>query len=286
MGSYTSTPSSAMVGEPFSLSIVSFEEYFIYTNYVLRIDGTDYTSYTINTNTPSASQTTIVFTGISVGTSGTKTFILKGNNGGPNTDILQGDINIRTVCYLKGTKILCLIDNLEQYINIENIIPGTLVKTYKHGYKKLKILGWNKFKNNSKGYGNGDRNGNGDGNENLISKLYKLPKEKNSELIEDLYVSGQHSILVDELNEQQINLIKTRWARLLKIEDKFLLMAFVSSDFEIINDDNEYELFHVILENDSDDKQQFGIWANGILSESMSYHTFVTKKKMVDYYGK
>lgn len=286
MGSYTSTPSSAIVGEPFSLSIVSFEEYFIYTNYVLTIDGTDYTSYTINTDTPSAGQTTIVFTGISVGTSGPKIFILKGNDGGSNTDILQGDINISPVCYLKGTKILCLIDNLEQYINIENIIPGTLVKTYKHGYKKLKILGWNKFKNNSKGYGNGDRNGNGDGNENLISKLYKLPKEKNSELIEDLYVSGQHSILVDELNEQQINLIKTRWARLLKIEDKFLLMAFVSSDFEIINDDNEYELFHVILENDSDDKQQFGIWANGILSESMSYHTFVTKKKMVDYYGK
>ena len=41
------------------------------------------------------------------------------------------------VCFLEGTHILCKINNEEKYINIEYIRPGTLVKTYLHGYKKI-----------------------------------------------------------------------------------------------------------------------------------------------------
>ena len=99
-------------------------------------------------------------------------------------------------------------------------------------------------------------------------------------------MSGQHSILVDELDQSQINSTKTRWKKLLKIDDKYLLMAFASADFETMHDDCEYELFHVILENDENNQQQFGIWANGILSETMSCDTFLRKKRLLNYYDK
>lgn len=275
MGTYLSTPNPAISGQPFSLSITTFNEYFIYSNYILTIDSIDYTTYTTNNN--GNGTTTITFTNIIINGTGNYPFILKGQNV-PLTPIimLEGSLNINPICYLKGTKILCMIDGIEQYICIENIIPGTLIKTYNHGYKKLKILGWNKFRNNSKV----------DDDVNKISKLYKLSKDKNPDLIEDLFVSGQHSILVDELDKSEIELTKTRWKKLQKIDNKYLLMAFVSTDFEVINDDNEYELFQVILENEENNKQQFGIWANGILSESMSYYTFMKKKRLFDYQSK
>jgi len=174
---------------------------------------------------------------------------------------------------MKGTKILCKIDEIEQYMNIEELKPKTLIKTYLHGYKELKILAYNKFKNTA------------NPKAKKIYKLYKLSKEKNSKLIEDLYVSGQHSILVDKLDKQQIDMTKQQWKILQKIDDKFLLMAWVSNDFEEINDDNEYELFQIILLDDNE-KKQFGIWENGILSESMSYHTFIKKGRLENYHNK
>lgn len=271
MGSYQSSPVNIISGQPFSLSITTFTEYYAYTNYKLTINPIDYTSYSFVSNGDGTS--TITFANITIGGTGSYPFVL---NGDDTNIIMSGYLDITSVCYLKGTKILCLIDDVEQYVNIENIVPGTLIKTYKNGYKKLKILGWNKFQNNSRN----------DPDVNKISKLYKLSKNKNSDLIDDLYVSAYHSILVDNLSQSQIDLTKKHCSKLPKINDKYLLMSFISSDFEFVNDNCEYELFHIILENDDDIKQQFGIWANGILSESMSYNTYLRKKRFLCYHKK
>ena len=46
------------------------------------------------------------------------------------------------ICFNQGTKILCCNKNLkEEYISIENLKKGDLVKTYKHGYKKIDLIG-------------------------------------------------------------------------------------------------------------------------------------------------
>lgn len=273
MGSYQSAPTTVTSGQSFNLSITTFTEYLTYTTYSLVTDPTTstYSTYTLTNNSDGTS--TIVFNDITISGSGTYAFILNGNTTS-DVEILRGTIEVTPTCYLKGTKILCQIDGKEQYINIENILPNTLIKTYLHGYKKIKILGWNKFKNTS----NKDAS--------KVLKLYKLSKEMYNDLFEDLFISGQHSILVDNLEQEQIDLMLNRWSKLLKIDNKYLLMAYASSKSEEILDDNEYELFQIILENDEDNSKQFGIWANGLLSETMSYNTFIRKNKLHNYYEK
>ena len=55
-----------------------------------------------------------------------------------------------------------------------------------------------------------------------------------------------------------------------KISDKFLLLACFSDKFEKIENNETYNVYHLILESD-DKKEQFGIYANnGILTESMN----------------
>lgn len=44
-------------------------------------------------------------------------------------------------CYVKGTKILCLIDNQEEYIAVEDMRKGTLVKTFQDSYKPVELIG-------------------------------------------------------------------------------------------------------------------------------------------------
>ena len=158
--------------------------------------------------------------------------------------------NSNPTCYLIGTKILCLIDDEEKYVEIENIKKGTLVKTYKQGYKKVELIGKKSYINNV--------------NENY-GCLYKM-KDNN------LTIIGGHYVLVDELPN---NLIGDFYKLNLKIEDKFILLACDSELFEKINIVQKYILYHLVLESESHDSH-FGIYAEGILSESTSKEYFIS----------
>ena len=105
--------------------------------------------------------------------------------------------------------------------------------------------------------------------------MYKMEKTETNGLIEDLIVTGGHSILVDDLGEQKE--LNEQMIGEHKIEDKYLLLAAVSKDFVKINDTNTYTYYHFILENNGNDDMQFGVWANGILSETMSKRCLLTK---------
>ena len=171
-------------------------------------------------------------------------------------------INIQ--CYLKGTKILTYIDQKEVWVNIENLKPSDLVKTYKNGFIRVKNIGWSQMQNSIHLNPN---------------KLFKIEKNKLPELTEDLYVSGKHSRLVDNLTQEQISSTLKIWSKMQKINDKFLLMACVDELFTDVKDENMYDMYQIILESDSR-SQQYGIYANGLLSESMSIQTFERKKQL------
>lgn len=161
------------------------------------------------------------------------------------------DTNIEIpICYVEGTKILCLLDGSEQYIPIENITKEMFVKTLNNGYKQV-IQVLKTFIVNEPG--------------KLLDRIYVLQKEKNSNLIEDLFVTGGHSIMVDKyIDNQEKETIKLMGDNNFMIQDKYRLLACLNNDFIGVNNDLRYNIYHLSV------GEQDIIYANGILSETFN----------------
>lgn len=174
--------------------------------------------------------------------------------------VMTAEWNPAPICFNKGTKILCLNNNLDdEYVPVENLKTGCIVKSYKHGYRKLYLIGNGSFVNDvNKHY----------------SCMYKMAKTEKNGLIEDLIVTGGHAILVNSLGEQEES-NKKFYGENVKIDDKFLHVVANCGDFEPIQEKNVYTYYHFILENDGDNDARFGVWANGVLTETPSFNQFI-----------
>ena len=167
-------------------------------------------------------------------------------------------------CYNEGTKILCLNENFqEEYIPIEKLRKGILVKSYLHGYRRIHLIGKNKMINSAS---------------NFCHCMYKMKKTEENELLEDLIILGGHSILVDDLGEYKEENDKIFGGETQKIDDKYLLLSCLSKDFIKLENSDIYTYYHFILENNGNDEERFGVWANGILSETPSKNYFIKTK--------
>lgn len=167
-------------------------------------------------------------------------------------------------CFNEGTKILCLNKNFEEeYIPIEKLRKGDLVKSYKYGYKKIDLIGKNPMINNPKKW---------------FECMYKMEKTEENGLIEDLIVTGGHAILVDDLGDYKKINDKRFCGKTPMIDDKHLLLSSVSNDFKKLENNNLYTYYHFILENNGNDDERFGVWANGILTETPSKKHFTNHK--------
>ena len=162
------------------------------------------------------------------------------------------------VCFKEGTLILCLVNNKEKYIPIEQLYDEVYVRTYKHGYKKIKYLIKTKLLNTSK---------------KTINKLYVYYKSEKNKLIEDLYLTGSHSILKNKLSENE----KRRMNKLVKqlnikfdekIDDKYKLISCFDKNFKEYNEEAYFNIYQIVLENEGDINKIYGIYANGLLVES------------------
>ena len=163
-------------------------------------------------------------------------------------------------CFNKGTKILCLNKNLkEEYISIENLRKGDLVKSYIHGYRKIDLIGKNLMVNNP---------------EVFSECMYKMEKTEENGMIEDLVITGGHSILVDSLGNYKEENDKIFGSSQM-IDDKYLLLSAISKDFKKMENIDLYTYYHFILENNENDDERFGVWANGVLTETPSKKHFI-----------
>jgi hypothetical protein len=171
---------------------------------------------------------------------------------------------LNSKCFNEGTKILTLNKNFEEeYVCIEKLRKGDIVKSYKHGYRKIDLIGKNPMFNNPDFFGD---------------CMYIMKKNTDNDLIEDLIVTGGHSILVNELTHDEKIKCEQIFSKTLVIDDKYLLNCSVSNDFEKINNKDLYIYFHLTLENNGDNDERFGIWANGILTETPSKNQFINNK--------
>lgn len=162
-------------------------------------------------------------------------------------------------CYNEGTQILCLKESgEEEYRAIENIRVGHLVKTYKHGAKAVTHIGKGEMLNS---------------HADPRYSMYKLPKT--GDMIDDLLVLGGHSILVDSFESEEV---EKECATILgitpRLEDKCLLLAMSSPHFTKMPEGEKYTYYHLVLDNTGNEFVHYGIWANGVLSETCSKETF------------
>jgi hypothetical protein len=170
-----------------------------------------------------------------------------------NDSLTNDNLLLDPICFVKGTKILCFVDNLEIYIPVEQLTTETYVKTYEHGYKKIIFIKNFSIINSSRKPVT---------KKEKINKIYKLVKEDYEELFEDLYMNGAHSILVDTLTEEENRINLKLFGNYKKIGDKIRLITYINEKAISINDDLRYEMYHIST------GEEEGIYANGILTES------------------
>jgi len=169
------------------------------------------------------------------------------------------------VCFKEDTKILCLINDEELYIPIQNIRKGTLVKTVLHGYLAVVMIGTSKIYNPSNRLRNSNR-------------LYRCSPNKYPELTEDLIVTGCHSILVSDITKEQRELIIERTGKIYVTDNKYRLNACLDERAEPYEEEGIHNIWHFALEN-NDYYMNYGIYANGLLVETCS------KRMMKEYSG-
>jgi hypothetical protein len=175
------------------------------------------------------------------------------------------DTTPNIACFAENSKILCLNDNLnEEYKLIQDLRRGTFVKTYKYGFRKIYAIGKGVMKNTPSKY---------------EKCMYIIPKM--TPMTEDLVVTGEHGILVDKLTVEEEKYTTKFYGGTSKIEDKFILTASIASicrNVRKVHDENNYTYYHFILENDGDDDKRYGVFANGLLTETPSKKQFIKHK--------
>ena len=154
----------------------------------------------------------------------------------------------QTICFNKGTKILVWRGNQEVYVAVEELKKGDLVKTLNDGYKPIQSM-------TSGTYTLGRP---------IDMGMYKMKQE--GSMMADLEMTGLHSILVDEKDHQEEidNQLKNTCNRKIYCDNKFRLNVKYSNKFKKMST-QPYTIYTFSLEGP---KNQYGIWANGVLVES------------------
>jgi hypothetical protein len=173
-------------------------------------------------------------------------------------------MTLNAVCFVEGTRILCLVGSSEQYCPIENLVPGNLVKTVSNGYKPIKIIGYNHMQNN--------------------------PKFKSESIYScgNLCLTGSHSLLVKYKKSDRNKYTKGL------VDGMCRIMASKDSRFTQVIDNKVYKIYNFVI----DDQVQHGIYAKGpdnltnvsdtldgeIITESITERCF-KRGKMISLYN-
>jgi hypothetical protein len=162
-------------------------------------------------------------------------------------------VRLTYVCFNKGTTILCLNSELkDEYVPVERLKVGDLVKSYKHGYRRIAVMLSYHMRNDPTRFG---------------KSLYRM--NKNETMTSDLIITGMHSIMVDDLGDYEPENTK-RLGSVKMIDGKYLLLSALSRDFTMLDDKDDHSVYHFCLDGDGDEDARYGVYANGVLCETPS----------------
>jgi hypothetical protein len=144
-------------------------------------------------------------------------------------------------------------------VPVEELKVGTKVKTLKHGYRAVTLLGTSTIHNVG-------------GSERIRERLYIYPKE-------NLVLTGGHSVLLDEVSGEQLERIKTSFGKIHFTEGKIRLLAMDDETAEPYLTKGIFPIYNFVLEAPNE-HTNYGVFANGKLVES-SFPYWVKKMNLL-----
>ena len=170
-------------------------------------------------------------------------------------------------CFKEGTKILCQVDGVNTYIEVEKLQKGTLVKTSLNGFKPVVLLGKSVLQNPAD-------------EARSENRLYQCSPNEYPELAEDLFITGCHSILVTSVSEKEKAAAIQKLGKMFVTEKKYRLMACLDERAKPWASEGAYTSWHFALEH-ADTGLNYGVYANGgLLVETCSIQFLKTKSNM------
>jgi hypothetical protein len=161
---------------------------------------------------------------------------------------------LEPICFNYGTKILCMKDNDEVDIEIQNLKKGDLVKTLRNGYLPVNVVGKSICYNPK----NNDR---------IKSRMYILKKNKFEDLKEDLVLTGCHSLLTLDLDRETYDNIKKVNGDVYVTDNMYRLPVYFNSKSEpYVDNYGDIVVYNVALGDN--ERVNYGIYANGLLVET------------------
>ena len=156
------------------------------------------------------------------------------------------------VCFKEGSKILTNTG----YKPIQDLRKGDLVQTSKNGYKAIFMIG----KRDIEHIGSEER---------IKDQLYSCKQEQYPELLEELVITGCHSILVSDFKEGERERTRDVNGKIYVTDNKYRLPACVDMRASVYDKKGVHTIYHIALEND-DYYMNYGVYANGLLVETCS----------------
>jgi Hint domain len=156
-------------------------------------------------------------------------------------------------CFKEHSKIL----TDKGYKPIQDLRKGDLVKTLKHDYRAIDMIGKREIYHQAS-------------NDRIKDQLYQCSQPQYPEIFEPLIITGCHCILEDDFTseEQKQKTIEVN-GNVYITENKYRVPACVDPRASVYEDAGNHTIYHLALEND-DYYMNYGVYANGLLVETCS----------------
>jgi len=164
--------------------------------------------------------------------------------------------SLPVTCFKEGSKIL----TDRGYVRIEDLRPGDLVKTLKHGHVPIHGIAKKEIQHHPSP------------DHRTKDQLYVCRKDRFPEMAEEeeeLVLTGCHSLLVEEFKEHERKQTELVLGRIFVTDGKYRLPACVDKRATVYPVSGLVTVYHLALEND-DYYMNYGIYAHGILVETCS----------------
>ena len=169
-------------------------------------------------------------------------------------------------CFRQGSKILSVnpASYQEEYVPVETLKPGDLIKTSESGYKELHSIGYRTIslpKSDS----------------NPSNRLYKFSQDA---VFEPLYITGEHCTLHRDLPKEKLDEVEKHMERIHVTENHYRVPAMLDDRAEEYDlEDEPTTIWHFALDHE-DVTFNYGVYANGLLVESCAIESLKEKSGM------